>query len=165
MGKHLVSDLKIPRWTENDNQVLKYIQALVAVSKPSISSKKGMDHDFEDDLTAKPLLELKRSRRHQKAKELLERDPMIIVPKEQIQGMAGLMESDVCSFDFFTNTVKPARNVKKDLKQFMKKRAQYSISNLKLPELDGKESKYRPLKHMEPVENSASLQFSTAMAV
>ena len=47
----------------------------------------------------------------------------------------------------------------------MKKRAQYSISNLKLPELDGKESKYRPLKHMDPVENSASLQFSTAMAV
>ena len=75
-----------------------------------------MDHDFEDELTAKPLLELKRSRRHQKAKELLERDPMIIVPKEQIQGMAGLMESDVCSFDFFTNTGKPARNVKKDLK-------------------------------------------------
>ena len=36
LGKHLVSDLKIPRWTENDNQVLKYIQALVAVSKPSI---------------------------------------------------------------------------------------------------------------------------------
>ena len=25
LGKHLVSDLKIPRWTENDNQVLKYI--------------------------------------------------------------------------------------------------------------------------------------------
>ena len=52
LGKHLVSDLKIPRWTENDNHVLKYIQALVAVSKPSISSKKGMDHEFEENLTS-----------------------------------------------------------------------------------------------------------------
>ena len=74
-------------------------------------------------MTSKPLLELKRSNRHKQAMELLERDPMIIVPKEQIQGLPGLMDSDLCSFDFFTHTVKPARNVKKDLAAFKKKRA------------------------------------------
>ena len=25
LGKHLISDLKIPRWTEKDDQILKYI--------------------------------------------------------------------------------------------------------------------------------------------
>ena len=79
--------------------------------------------------------------------------------------MPGLMESDVCTFDFFTNTVKPARSLKKDLAAFKKKRAKYTISNLKLPELSGKESKYRPLKHIEPIDNSASLNYSRAMAV
>ena len=76
-----------------------------------------------------------------------------------------MVENDLCTFDFFTNTVKPARNVKKDLAAFMKKRAQYTISNLKLPELDGKESKYRPLKHIEPIENSDSLKYTRATAV
>ena len=57
-----------------------------------------------------------------------------------------MVENDSCTFDFFPNSVKPARNVKKDLKVFLRKRAQYTISNLKLPEIDteGKPEKFQP---------------------
>ena len=82
IGKHLISDLNIPRWTENEDPVLKFIQAIVAVSEPTITANKGMDHEFETSLTSEPLLDLKRSKRHQKAHELLERYPMIVVPKD-----------------------------------------------------------------------------------
>ena len=75
-----------------------------------------------------------------------------------------MINNDACTFDFFTHTVKPARNVKKDLQAFLKKRSKYTISNLKLPELDGKE-KYRPIKNMEPVENSESLNYNSAQAI
>ena len=56
----------------------------------------------------------------------------------------GMVENDSCTFDFFPNSVKPARNVKKDLKMFLRKRALYTISNLKLPEIDaeGKPDKF-----------------------
>ena len=81
-----------------------------------------------------------------------------------MQGIPGLINNDACTFDFFTHTVKPARNVKKDLQAFLKKRSKYTISNLKLPELDGKE-KYRPIKNMEPVENSESLNYNSAQAI
>lgn len=165
LGKNLISDLKISKWTENDNEVLKYIQAIVAVSPPAIPFAKDTEYEFEEDLTSQPMLDLKRSKRHEKTREILERDPMIIVPKEQVQGLPGLIENELCTFDFFTHSVKPARSLKKDLLAFEKKRAKYTISNLKLPELDGKESKYRPLKYIEPIENSASLKYTRAMAV
>ena len=41
---------------------------------------------------------------------------MFVVPKDQLQEMPGLMDSEVCTFDFFPNSVKQARNFKKDLK-------------------------------------------------
>ena len=78
-----------------------------------------------------------------------------------------MIANDSCTFDFFPNSVKPARNVKKDLKVFLKKRAQYTISNLKLPELDleGKEEKFQPMKFMEPINNSAALNHDKARDV
>ena len=55
--------------------------------------------------------------------------------------------------------------MKKDLRNFERKRAQYSISNLKLPELDSKDlGKYQPIKSMKPVDNSASLNYNRAQA-
>ena len=71
-----------------------------------------------------------------------------------------MFPSDTCTFDIFTNSVQPARNAKKDLKAFVKKRSKYSISNLKLPKLGDEDRKFKPTKNAEPVENSASLMFS-----
>ena len=138
---------------------------MVAVSPPSIQVKDGTEFEFDPTMTSKPLLDLKQSNRHRKANEILANDPMFVVPKDQLQGLPGLINNDLCTFDFFCHSVKPARNVKKDLKAFVKKRSAYTISNLHLPELDGKESKYRPLKHIEPVDNSASLSYTRAQAV
>lgn len=36
LGEHLMNELRVAKWTEKDNNVLRYIQALVAVSPPSI---------------------------------------------------------------------------------------------------------------------------------
>lgn len=71
-----------------------------------------------------------------------------------------MVNNDACTFDIFPHSVKPARNAKRDLRMFLKKRAQYSISHLKLPSLTGKDSKYRPVKSMDPVDNSESLRFN-----
>ena len=71
-----------------------------------------------------------------------------------------MFTSDACTFDIFTNSVKPARNAKKELKAFIKKRSQYSISNLKLPKLGDEDRKFKPTKNAEPVENSGALLFS-----
>jgi len=71
------------------------------------------------------------------------------------------MNNDACTFEIFPHAVKPARSVKKDLEIFIKKRAQFSISNLNLAHLEAKDSMYRPLKHIEPIENSESLKFNS----
>ena len=97
------------------------------------------------------------------ASDLMLKDSMFVVPRDQIQSIPGMLPDDALMFDLFPHSVKPARNVKKDLKAFIKKRSQYSISNLKLPELD-EDKKYKPLKHMEPVDNSASLGYNKIKA-
>lgn len=71
-----------------------------------------------------------------------------------------MIQNDECTFDIFSHAVKPVRSAKRDLQMFMKKRAQYTISNLKLPGLSNTANKYRPVKFMEPVENSESLKFA-----
>ena len=89
---------------------------------------------------------------------------MLVVPQHQIQAMPGMMESDACTFDIFPYSVKLARNFKKDLDIAKEKRARYSISNIKLPEMKINDDVFKPLKKMAPVINSASLKFDTQRA-
>ena len=125
----MLKNLRVPKWTEKDDSLLRYIQSVVAVSKPSIQGNSKnvanncFEQEFDQTFTSKPLIEGKRAERHKKARGLLERDPMFVVPKDQLQAVPGLLDSEVCTFDFFTNSVKQARNFKKDLKSFQKKRA------------------------------------------
>ena len=55
--------------------------------------------------------------------------------------------------------MKLARNPKKDLEMFKKKRGKYSISNIKLPEMKIDDKKFRPTKKGEPINESGSLKF------
>ena len=85
---------------------------------------------------------------------------MIVVPCEQVQGISGFMDDDSCTFDIFPHSVRLARNFKKDLRNFEKKRDRYTISNLKRPNLGALVSKFKPLKNRDPIANSESLQYS-----
>ena len=60
IGRHIVTDLKVKKWTKQEDNVLRYIQALVAVSPPEIIAP-GSHHEFDGDLTSDALLDLKRS--------------------------------------------------------------------------------------------------------
>ena len=60
---------------------------------------------------------------------------MLIVPKDQIQMVPGMLAEDACNFDFFFRSIKTVKNHKKNIQEFIEKRAQYSISNLKLPQV------------------------------
>ena len=64
IGKVVIEDLKVPRWSEKDDSKMKYIQALVAVTEPKIKATAGVEMQFDKDQTSKPLLDLKRSQRH-----------------------------------------------------------------------------------------------------
>lgn len=78
-----MTDFKVPPKKENDeNETMRqYVTALTAVSPPTIpSTTGGAEFEFEDSCTSGPLLDLKRSKRHMKAAQLLHRDPMLIVP-------------------------------------------------------------------------------------
>ena len=54
------------------------------------------------------------------------------------------------------------RDFKKDIQRAIKKRVEYSISNIKLPEMKSDFCKFKPLKHREAIENSESLNFNPA---
>ena len=84
IGSHILSELSVPRWTEKDNGVLKFIQAMVAISPPTIQTSNGREFEFEENLSSKALLDLKRTKNHNKAKSFLEKDSMFVVPKDQI---------------------------------------------------------------------------------
>ena len=71
----------MPRWTENDGPLLKYVQAMVAVSPPSIKTEK-QEFEFEDSLVSNSLIDIKKSKRHIIANELLLKDPMFVVPRD-----------------------------------------------------------------------------------
>jgi len=82
IGRHVISDLNVKQWTEKDDETLKYVQALVAMTSPTIPGGKNFEYEFENSVTSGALLDMKRSKRHLKANQLLERDPMFIVPKD-----------------------------------------------------------------------------------
>ena len=84
IGSHILNELSVPRWTEKDSGVLKFIQAMVAISPPSIQTTNGKEFDFESNLSSKALFDIKRAVNHNKAKSQLEKDAMFVVPKDQI---------------------------------------------------------------------------------
>ena len=84
ISSHILSELRVPRMSEKDSGVLKFIQAMVAISPPSIQTKSGREFEFEQGLSSKPLMDIKRARNHNKAKSQLEKDSMFVVPKDQI---------------------------------------------------------------------------------
>ena len=73
-----------------------------------------------------------------------------------------MLKDESCNFDFFYRGVK--RNNHINLTEFLEKRKLQTISNLKLPELDGKEAKFRPRKFAEPIDNSAALKYDKVKA-
>ena len=79
MGRHAVDELKLPKWIKRD-QKLAYMNTIVAFTAPQVQQKDGCEYDFEPELTSKPLIDLKKAKKHQKASQLLKQDPMIVVP-------------------------------------------------------------------------------------
>jgi len=63
------------------DKMLGYVQTLVSVSPPAIQNKEGTEFEFEPELTSGPLGDIKRSRRHSKAYELLAKDKLLVVPE------------------------------------------------------------------------------------
>ena len=84
---------------------------------------------------------------------MLEKNPLFIVPKNQVQRIPGMINNDTCNFDIFLDATKPHRSIKKDIQMFLKSR-EVESTNIKLPNLEGNKSMFRPHKHMQPVENS-----------
>ena len=84
---------------------------------------------------------------------MLDKDSMLIVPKKQIQTIPGLVDNDACNFDFFNHSIRPTKNHKRDLQQYLEKYKEFSISNIKLPELRG------TIKIDKSVRKSDSLRF------
>ena len=62
------------------DKMLGYVQTLVSVSPPAIQNRDGCEFDFEPELTSQPLQEIKRTKRHNRTREMLARDPFIILP-------------------------------------------------------------------------------------
>ena len=65
-----------------------------------------------------------------------------------------MVNNDLCTFDIFPYSIKLARNHMKDLEMFKKKRARYSISNIRLPEMKVNDHKFRPTRNAEPIPES-----------
>ena len=92
---------------------------------------------------------------------MLAKDKLLVIPERQVQQMPGLPD-DSTTFDIFPHSVRLKRNFKKDIDRALKQRVQYSISNIKLPEMTADFHKFRPLKHRDPIENSDSLGANAA---
>lgn len=121
MGKHLLNDFKKRKGSKHSKKH-SFLQAVMAVSSPKIEAKDEAEFEFEEGLTSKPLLDLKRSNRHIQTNEFLERDPLLIVPRNQIQRIPGMINNDTCNFEIFMDTIKSHRSIKKDLSMFLKTR-------------------------------------------
>lgn len=157
VGRHVINELNLPRWMKR-TKMLGYVQTLVSISPPAIQSNEGTEFEFEPELTSQPLQEVKRSKRHLRAYDLLAKDKLLVIPERQVQQMPGVPD-DLATFDIFPHSVRLRRNFKKDIDRALKKRVQYSISNIKLPEMKADFHMFKPLKHRGPIENSPSLTY------
>ena len=73
-----------------------------------------------------------------------------------------MTDTDHCNFEIFKNSFRYKRNIKKELEQALENRAGRSISNLRLPHLEGKQEKFRISKMFPTFNNSNSLKFNGA---
>ena len=92
---------------------------------------------------------------------MLKRDTFLVLPEQQIQQIPG-MTDDMTTFDIFPQSIRLKRDFKKDIQRALQKRVQYSISNIKLPEMKSDFEKFKPLKNREAFDNSESLNFNPA---
>ena len=72
------------------------------------------------------------------------------------------MGDDLTTFDILPKSMRLKRDFKKDIERALKKRVEFSISNIKLPEMKTDFSQFKPLKHRDGFENSESLFFNPA---
>ena len=61
IGRHLLDDIEESKGTINDNKH-SFLKAVVAISSPRIDARDEAEFNFEERLTSKPLLDLKRSK-------------------------------------------------------------------------------------------------------
>ena len=88
-------------------------------------------------MTSNALLEIKKQKRHEKMREFIEQNPLMVVPKHQLPRVPGLTKNEECTFQMFLSPVKPVPNFKRDLRMSIEERWKNPISNIKLPELKG----------------------------
>ena len=60
IGEHIVDELKMPKYVKKDPK-LRFFNTIVAVSPPQINFTEGNQHEFDSELTSKPLLDIKKS--------------------------------------------------------------------------------------------------------
>jgi hypothetical protein len=95
-----------------------------------------------------------------KSQDLLDRHGVLVIPQKQLDSIPGMTGSEICNFDLFNQSIKPTHSIKKDLQIFFKKRQNVSISNLKLPNVDGSGRKiFKPHKNRPGYDQSESLFF------
>lgn len=82
------------------------------------------------------------------------------MPRQQLQENSGLVDNDFCNFEFYNHPVKPTKNPRRDLMEFLEERKKRPISNIKLPELRGLVKLVRPnaIDYVPP-KQSNSLRF------
>lgn len=83
VGRHMIHELDLPKSVKKDPKLC-FVNTIVAVSPPKINYKDGIEFDFEPELTSKPLYDLKTSKRFNKANQMIGKDPMIVVPEQQL---------------------------------------------------------------------------------
>ena len=73
---------------------------------------------------------------------------MLILPQQQLEGIPSVLDQDTCNFELFTQSLHPVTNPKKDLQRALEKKDRPSISNIKLPHMNEKVKKYRPITQL-----------------
>ena len=83
LGRFMIEELDMPKWMRKDDLVC-YTSTISAISRPTVQERHGSELEFEKELISRPLMSLKIAKRHKKAKDILEKDPMMIVPRNQV---------------------------------------------------------------------------------
>ena len=81
IGRQMIHELDLPNYVKRDPKLC-FVNTIVAVSPPQINYKEGIEFDFDPELSSKPLFDLKKSKRFNKANKMISKDPMIVVPEQ-----------------------------------------------------------------------------------
>lgn len=115
---------------------------------------------------SKHICEQKRLRRHENLQGRLKKDPMYIMPLNQLEGEPNAHESDRVNFVMFDGTFRQSKSIsRKDKKQLTASIRddpdRVNMTNLKLPSLnDPKVQRFRPGNSSFTFEKSGSLNFT-----